>query len=191
MAVATQAMHSRHAVRTPANIVTMLRIILAPVVVYAIYNYGPAWWVLVFGFLAMITDRVDGILARRYGTSKLGILLDPIADKIIVLGSLFALVARDWVWWLPVALITAREIGMSYFRSYYARKGVYVSARYLAKIKTWAQSFVVAFALVPGLVTDHKWILTSMLWVALTLTLVTFAQYVFDGRPTTKATRSA
>jgi CDP-diacylglycerol---glycerol-3-phosphate 3-phosphatidyltransferase len=166
----------------------MSRIVLAPLVVVAIYEWAPAWWVLVFGFVSMITDRIDGILARRYGTSKLGIFLDPLADKIIVLGSLFALVARHWAWWLPVAIITAREIGMSWFRSYYARRGVSVPARQLAKIKTWVQSVAVAFALVPGFESHHHWLPDVALWVATFLTVITFAQYVFDGRPSDATT---
>src|ERR1044072_4264682 len=97
MVVAAQAStHSKHRVRTPANYVTILRIVLAPIVVVILYKYAPAWWVLAFGFLAMITDRVDGILARRYGTSQLGIFLDPLADKIIVLGSMAVLVLEGW-----------------------------------------------------------------------------------------------
>lgn len=174
---------STRTILTPANAVTALRIALSPVVVFVIYKYAPAWWVLIFGFCSMITDRIDGILARRYGTSELGIFLDPLADKFMVLGSLAVLVVRGWMWWLPFALIAAREVAMSFWRSYYARHGISVSARPLAKIKTWSQSFTVAFALVPGVVEHALWIVTAMAWISVVLTLVTFGQYVFDGRP--------
>jgi len=178
---------SSHAVLTPANVVTMLRIALSPVVVVVIALYAPAWWVLVFGFLSMITDRVDGVLARRYGTSDLGAFLDPLADKLMVLGSLAVLVGRGWVWWLPAALIAAREVAMSWWRSRLARRGVSVPARKLAKWKTWSQSCTVALALVPGVVDDARWVLTSALWLSVALTLVTFGQYVRDGRYRTVA----
>src|SRR5215469_8610750 len=92
---------SSRTILTLANVVTALRIVLSPVVVFVIYQYAPAWWVLIFGFCAMITDRIDGILARRYGTSELGIFLDPLADKFMVLGSLAVMVVRGWIWWLP------------------------------------------------------------------------------------------
>lgn len=181
MAVAPQRVSS-HAIRTPANAVTALRIALSPVVIWVIYAYAPAWWVLLFGFLSMITDRIDGVLARRYGTSALGTFLDPLADKVMVLGSFGALVALGWIWWLPAALIASREVAMSWWRSRLARQSISVPARPLAKVKTWSQSCTVALALVPGVVDGHRWLLTTALWVSVALTLLTFAQYVRDGR---------
>lgn len=172
---------SDRAVLTPANVVTMARMVLAPVVVTIIAFYAPSWWVLAFAFCSMMTDKLDGILARRYGTSRLGTFLDPLADKVIVLGSMFVLVGKGWVWWLPVAVITARELSMSWWRSRLARRGVSVPARELAKYKTWAQSMVVAFALVPGVVDNVRWLVTSTLWLAVALTLYTFLQYMRDG----------
>ncbi len=180
--VLAQERVSRHSIRTPANVVTLIRLGLVPVLVLVIYAYAPAWWVLIFGFCSMITDRVDGWLARRYGTSTFGTFMDPIADKAMVLGSLAVLVAKGWVWWFPVALIAVREFAMSWWRSELARRQVSLPARRSAKLKTWTQSFTVAAALVPGIVTSHRWILTSMLWLSVAFTLVTFAQYVRDGR---------
>jgi len=182
---------SRHAFRTPANAVTTLRILLTPVVVGVIYFYAPSWWVLIFGFFSMMTDQLDGYLARRYGTSKVGAFLDPLADKLMVLGSLIVLVALEWVWWLPVAIIIVREVVMSAWRSVVARKGVAIPARKSAKYKTWMQSFTVAIALVPSVVDDHRWLLTTMLWVAVAFTVVTFVQYVRDGRASLSNTPSA
>src|SRR4051812_29898608 len=102
MAVASRV--ATRAVWTPANVVTVARMLLSPVVVVTIYWYAPSWWVLVFGFLSMITDKVDGYLARRYGVTELGAFLDPLADKFMVLGSLAILVVKGWIWWLPAAL---------------------------------------------------------------------------------------
>ncbi len=173
---------SRHTLRTPANAVTALRILLAPVLVAAIHYYAPAWWVLAFGFLAMITDRIDGMLARRYGTSAVGTFLDPLADKLMVLGAMGALVANGFVWWVPVVLIAAREVGMSYWRSELARKGVSVPARPSAKYKTWTQSFTVALAITPGVVDNYSWLLNVVLWASVAITYVTLAQYLTDSR---------
>lgn len=173
---------SDRTIATPANGVTALRIALAPVVVLIIYFYAPAWWVLAFGFVAMYTDKIDGWLARRYGVTALGTFLDPLADKVMVLGALSVLVAKGWVWWLPVAIIALREFAMSWWRSKLARKGISVPARRLAKWKTWVQSVAVAVALVPGVVTDARWLLTAMIWASVAITIVSFAQYVKDSK---------
>jgi CDP-diacylglycerol--glycerol-3-phosphate 3-phosphatidyltransferase len=166
---------------TPANIVTMSRIVLSPFVIAAIYWYAPAWWVLIFGFLSMITDKADGYLARRYGVSDLGTFLDPIADKVMVLGAFAVLVIHGWIWWVPAVLIAVREFAMSWWRSKLARQGIGVPARRLAKYKTWFQSFTVAAALVPGVVDDHRWIVSSLLWFSVAITWLTFVQYIKDG----------
>jgi CDP-diacylglycerol---glycerol-3-phosphate 3-phosphatidyltransferase len=175
---------------TPANIVTMARIVLAPFVIAFIYLYAPAWWVLIFGFLAMITDKADGWLARRYGVSDLGTFLDPIADKVMVLGAFAVLVTNGWMWWVPAALIAVRELAMSSWRSKLAREGISVPARKLAKYKTWFQSFTVAFALVPGVVDHHLWIVTITLWLSVAITWVSFIQYVIDGSSKVKMQRA-
>ncbi|MGH9193966.1 MAG: CDP-alcohol phosphatidyltransferase family protein, partial [Acidimicrobiales bacterium] len=84
-------------------------------------------------------------------------------------------------WWLPVLLITAREVGISVFRSYWGRRGLAVPARFWAKIKTVVQSLAVALALVPPIADDHAWIAEGTLWVAVALTLVTGLQYILEG----------
>jgi CDP-diacylglycerol--glycerol-3-phosphate 3-phosphatidyltransferase len=179
MAIAMGA--AKRTILGPANIVTMSRIALAPFVIAAIYWFAPAWWVLIFGFLAMITDKVDGYLARRHGVTDLGTFLDPIADKVMVLGAFAILVLLGWVWWLPVALIAIREFAMSSWRSKLARRGISVPARKLAKYKTWFQSLTVAVALVPGVVDHARWSVTTLLWVSVVITWITFVQYLIDG----------
>lgn len=180
---------SHHRIVTPANAVTVLRIVLAPIVALAIWTSAPAWWVLIFGFCSMMTDRLDGWLARRFGATDLGAFLDPLADKLIVLGSLGVLVARGWVWWLPVAFIAAREVGMSAWRGRLARRGVSVPSRRLAKVKTWSQSVAVALALTPGVVRHAPWLLSAGVWMATVLTVFTFGQYVVDSRSRAPALR--
>jgi CDP-diacylglycerol--glycerol-3-phosphate 3-phosphatidyltransferase len=127
------------------------------------------------------TDGVDGWLARRMGTTRSGAFLDPLADKALVLGAMWALVVDGGFWWLPVLLITAREVGISAFRSYWGRRGLAVPARFWAKIKTVVQSLAVALALVPPIADHHAWIAETTLWVAVVLTLVTGAQYLLEG----------
>jgi CDP-diacylglycerol--glycerol-3-phosphate 3-phosphatidyltransferase len=114
-------------------------------------------------------------------TTRSGAFLDPLADKALVLGAMWALVVDGGFWWLPVLLITAREVGISAFRSYWGRRGLAVPARFWAKIKTVVQSLAVALALVPPIADNHAWIAEGTLWVAVVLTLVTGAQYVLEG----------
>ena len=82
--------------------------------------------------------------------------MDPLADKVLVLGALFALVAAERFWIVPVALIAVRELAISVYRTQLGRQGLAVPARQLAKLKTVVQEFAVAFALFP-LTGDTAW----------------------------------
>ena len=104
----------------------------------------------------------------------------------LVIGAMWAIVASDGFWWLPVALITLREAAISAFRSYWGRRGLAVPATFLAKVKTVVQSLAVALALVPAL-EDHAWLPAAALWVAVVLTLVSGAQYLVAGSRVTTA----
>jgi CDP-diacylglycerol--glycerol-3-phosphate 3-phosphatidyltransferase len=124
---------------------------------------------------------VDGHIARRHGTTRSGAFLDPLADKVLVLGMLIAFVAEGTFWWLPVAVITARELGIQAFRSYWVRRGLAVPATVLAKAKTIVQQVAVGFALLPATGDDVTWLANVALWVAVVLTVVTGVQYVVAG----------
>jgi CDP-diacylglycerol---glycerol-3-phosphate 3-phosphatidyltransferase len=175
------------ALATPANAVTMARLALAPLLCGLIIGVGPSYLTLAPWFVLASTDGVDGWLARRMGTTRSGAFLDPLADKALVLGAMWALVADGGFWWLPVTLITGREVGISVFRSYWGRRGLAVPARFWAKVKTAMQSLAVGLALIPAVADDHPWVAEGMLWIAVTLTLVTGAQYVLEGSRATAA----
>jgi CDP-diacylglycerol--glycerol-3-phosphate 3-phosphatidyltransferase len=91
---------------------------------------------------------------------------------------MFMLVANGTFWWLPVALIAVRELGISLYRTLAGAKGISVPARRLAKLKTVVQQFAVAFVLFPP-TTDLDWLWKGTLWVAVVLTLVTGLRYVW------------
>ena len=169
------------ALATPANAVTTTRLVLAPLLCGLIIASGPAYGTAAIWSVLAATDGVDGWLARRMGTTRSGAFLDPLADKALVLGAMWALVVDGGFWWLPVLLITAREVGISAFRSYWGRRGLAVPARFWAKIKTVVQSLAVALALIPPIADNHAWIPEATLWVAVVLTLVTGVQYVLEG----------
>ena len=122
---------------------TVARALSVPVVVVLFawdFPNNEAWATALF-LVAMATDQVDGWLARRRNqTSSLGSLLDPIADKILVLAVLVMLieegVAPGWI----VAGIVAREFLVSGLRLAAIERGIVMPARDLGKLKTWAQS---------------------------------------------------
>ena len=93
------------------------------------------------------TDFLDGWVARRQGATTSGAFLDPLADKVLVIGALAALASVDLCSWLPVVLIAARELVISLYRSALARRGVSVPARPLAKLKTAFQDVAIGLIL--------------------------------------------
>jgi CDP-diacylglycerol---glycerol-3-phosphate 3-phosphatidyltransferase len=168
---------------TWANAITVGRLLLSPVLFWIIPDNDQGSWVAFsLWFLLCLSDGVDGYIARRHGTTRSGAFLDPLADKVLVLGSAGALAAIGCFPWLPVLLIAAREIGISLYRSYWARRGLAIPARRIAKVKTVVQEFAIAVALVPPIDEHARWFPLLLLWVAVALTLVTGAQYVLDGR---------
>lgn len=175
------------ALATPANAVTVLRVLLTPVLLALILGVGASWAALALWVGLAGTDGVDGFLARRQGTTRSGAFLDPLADKLLVLGALWALVVEGGTWWAPVALITAREVAMSCYRSVVARQGISIPARTSAKVKTIVQAVAAGMALCP-LVVDHAgWLARTVLWAAVALTLLSGAQYLVDGRSAARA----
>jgi len=169
------------ALATPANAITVARMALAIPFLAFVANGGASYWAVVAWAVLAGSDGIDGHLARKHGTTRSGAFLDPLADKILVLGAAWALVASGTFWWVPVLLITVREIGISVFRSWYARRGIAVPARYSAKVKTVVQEFAVAFALLPPVAESAEWVHVSVLWAAVVLTIGTGISYVTDG----------
>jgi len=168
------------ALATPANAVTAARLLVTPVLLVLILGDGDSWPAFAFWTVLCLTDWADGYLARRQGATRSGAFLDPLADKFLVLGAMFALVAEHSFWWLPVALMAIREVIISVYRTWMGRQGVSVPARWWAKVKTVVQQFAVAFALLP-LTADQRWLSNTWLWAAVALTLFTGAQYLLDG----------
>lgn len=170
------------ALATPANAVTITRMILALPLLAFVARDGASYIALAAWIVLAGSDGLDGYLARRHGTTRSGAFLDPLADKVLVLGAAWALVAAGTFWWLPVVVITARELGISIFRSIYARRGIAVPARYTAKVKTVVQEVAIGFALLPPVVDHASWVPTTVLWIAVALTVSIGVSYVTDGK---------
>jgi CDP-diacylglycerol--glycerol-3-phosphate 3-phosphatidyltransferase len=126
---------------------TVARALSVPVVIglYAWSFDGHAYWATALFVVAMATDWFDGRIARRRGhTTQLGSLLDPMADKVLVLSVLVMLVgSRVFPAWM-VAAIVARELLVSGLRLAALERGVVLHARDLGKLKTWSQALAAA-----------------------------------------------
>lgn len=170
---------------TAANAVTVARIALVPVILVALLT-GDEWRWVAFGLfgLAAATDRLDGWLARRNDqVTTLGVVIDPIADKLLMGGSLVALsILGDLPWWVTVVILV-RELGITWMR-YLIKDRVVLPASRGGKAKTVAQAlaigmFVAPLATLPDWVTVVAW---GLMAVALALTVVTGLDYVRTGR---------
>ena len=170
------------ALATPANFVTVARILATPVFVLLIARREPSWVTFAVGFAIGMSDFVDGWLARRQGATSSGAFLDPLADKVLVLGGMFALVANGQFHWFPVGVIALRELVISGYRSRVGRRGISVPATKMAKWKTFVQLWSIGFAVIPPIASSAHWIATSALWLALVLTVQTGFSYMVGAR---------
>jgi CDP-diacylglycerol---glycerol-3-phosphate 3-phosphatidyltransferase len=175
-----------------ADQLTVARALSVPVVVVLFVWDFPnhAYWATVVFAIAMTTDWFDGRIARSSGrTSPLGSLLDPVADKLLVLTVLIVLIGEDVFPAWMVAAIVAREFLVSGLRLAAIERGVVIHARDLGKLKTWSQAIA---ALIGGLVAGGLWSTTVAWWallVALVLTWISGLDYarvapsLLRGRP--------
>jgi CDP-diacylglycerol--glycerol-3-phosphate 3-phosphatidyltransferase len=178
------------ALRTPANFVTVARLLVSPILFAMIADKGASWATFLLWVALAATDGVDGWIARRHGTTRSGAFLDPLADKVLVFGAMVMLVSIDRFWWLPVALIGIRELGVSLLRIHFGRQGLAIPATKGAKLKTLVQALAVGAALWPGVAEDQSWLASSLLAVAVVLTLFTGWQYFSAGRRLASTTGS-
>jgi CDP-diacylglycerol--glycerol-3-phosphate 3-phosphatidyltransferase len=165
---------------TLADQLTVARALSAPLVValFALHFNGHDYWATAVFCIAMSTDWFDGRIARRSGhTSSFGSLLDPVADKVLVLGTLVVLLEqRVFPAWM-VAAIVARELLISGLRLAALERGVVIAARDLGKLKTWSQAIAAA---VGGLAAAGTWSHSLSWWfllVAVVLTWVSGLDY--------------
>lgn len=182
MATKIEGKFAPSALATPANAITTFRLLASLPVIVLILQLKISWAAALAWVVVASTDFLDGWVARRQGATTSGAFLDPLADKVLVLGALAALAATGLASWVPVVLIGARELVISLYRSVVARHGVSVPARPLAKAKTATQDIAVGLILLPIAGLHHRWIGEDVLWVSVALALVSGAQYLLDSR---------
>jgi len=141
------------------NYLTLARIIIVPMLVVVLLTplaEGIFGWTryslaIVLFLAAAFTDFFDGHLARRRNqVSKLGILLDPVADKLLVCAALVALVEKQLApAWMTVVIL-GREFAVTGLRSIAASEGLVISANITGKIKMWAQCVAIVSLMIIG-----------------------------------------
>jgi CDP-diacylglycerol--glycerol-3-phosphate 3-phosphatidyltransferase len=171
---------SDSAIATPANFVTVARLLLAVPTLLLIEDEGSSWLTVSLWFVLACTDRLDGWLARRDGATRSGAFLDPLADKFLVIGGFFALGLRGDFSWAAVFIITAREVGVSAYRAYAGRRGVSLPAVRLGKWKAFFQFLAVGIVLLPP---TYEWATVHdiVLWAAIALTVLSGLEIVRRG----------
>ena len=160
---------------SPADQLTLARALSVPVVIvlFAWPFHGHDYWATAVFCVAMSTDFFDGRLARRHGrTSPIGSLLDPIADKVLVLATLVMLVGQTVVPAWMVAAIVVRELLVTGLRQAAIERGVVLAARDLGKLKTWAQAVAAALA---GFAAAGLWSTSVAWWSMLVAVVLTWA----------------
>lgn len=177
------------ALLTPANAVTIARLLLAPVafgMILTVPNQS-SWPLVALWFVITVSDSLDGYLARRQGTTRSGAFLDPLADKVLALGGLGAMALAGRFGWVPVALIALREAVISGFRSFWGRRGLAVPASTVAKLKTFLQFGAVGWVTLPP-TNSVTWLADGFLWAAVVVAWVSAVQYLTAGSRATSAT---
>jgi len=177
--------YGESALLTPANLMTIFRLAVAPVFMYMIIVHRISWWTTGVGALAAASDYFDGIVARRHGTTTSGAFLDPLADKVVVLGGLYAIIVSrphgvaSFI--IPSIIITLREVWMSVHRARAAKRGFSIPAVKIAKWKTFVQDWAIAFCVIPP-TARHLVIADVTIWIAVAMTVYTGWRYYVDGK---------
>ncbi len=167
-----------------ANLISMLRVILIPLIVGFYYSDLAQAHLLAAAIFAIasLTDWLDGYLARKLNqASELGAFLDPIADKLLVVVVSLVLLAAYPVLLLPVVIIVARELVISALREWTAAKGKRVAVAFMGKLKATIQMLaIIALLMLEDGEPRLLWLLGSgLIYTSAILALWSMAQYFY------------
>jgi CDP-diacylglycerol--glycerol-3-phosphate 3-phosphatidyltransferase len=161
------------------NFLTVVRILLVPVLVVALLSRahdGDVFAAIVFA-VASITDFVDGYLARsRDSVTTFGKLMDPLADKLLIVAALISLVSLHRLAAWVAMVIIARELAVTVMRMGATQAGVIIAASNLAKVKTCVQ---IAAILAVIAVHGHPTWVDVLVYVAVAITVISGLDYFF------------
>jgi len=176
-------------ITTLPNLLTLSRIVIIPIFMATFYMDGDIsnWLALALFSVAGVTDFFDGYFARKNEQmTKLGQILDPVADKLLVVAALFMLVAFgriDQISLVAAVIILCREVLVSGLREFLAEVRVSLPVTQLAKWKTFVQIIAIGFLLAGDAAANlyAPEIGTACLWIAAILTLYTGFDYLKAG----------
>jgi len=164
------------------NVLTLIRILLVPVLVVALLDQtsdGDVLAAIVFA-VASLTDAIDGYLARsRNAITTFGKLMDPVADKLLIIAALFTLVSLDRVSAWVAMVIVAREFAVTATRMAVAPSGVVIAANWWGKAKTITQVVAIFFAIAYD--PTPAWV-DALVYGAVVITVVSGIDYFFGLR---------
>ena len=165
------------------NVLTCLRILLVPVLVVVLLGEtenGDLWAALVFG-VASATDAMDGYLARaRDAVTSFGKLMDPIADKLLIIAALVSLVSLDRLAAWVAMVIIARELTVTVTRMQATQHGVIIASSWWGKAKTIMQVAAIFFLIAAG-DPSPAWV-DGLVYAAVAITIVSGVDYFFGLR---------
>lgn len=173
---------NRQQILSLPNGVTILRIVAIPLILVLLFYMGRGYQLLTaLLFLgAAVTDTIDGYLARRRGmVTTLGIFLDPLADKLLIVTALIALIpAREIPVWM-VIVIVGREIAITGLRGIAVSQGIVIAASALGKYKTVFEAASIFFLILNGSYSflNFRSIGMFFLWVALIVAVISGVDY--------------
>jgi CDP-diacylglycerol--glycerol-3-phosphate 3-phosphatidyltransferase len=143
------------------------------------------WWAFGVFVFAALTDSIDGWVARRLiGITRFGQLADPLADKLLIIGSLAVLAVNQELPWWAVVIIVVREFAVTVQRTVLVRRGVVMSASPFGKAKTLSQVAAVTLYLLP---TVPSVVAFVALLVAVVLTVASGIDYAVRGARNARA----
>jgi len=188
------------ALATPANVLTLGRLLAGPAFAVVIAEVNRASWTLFALWLVLsLSDGLDGWVARWHGTTRSGAFLDPLADKFLVCSAFIAFVGRHWMpAWMAV-IVVARELAITGLRLLAASKNLVLAAEGFGKHKTISQIVAILSILVFhsyqqwgsfgrlifGFPESRPWIVcftAVSLWVAVILTFTSGTLYLWRNR---------
>ncbi|SPM27626.1 CDP-diacylglycerol--glycerol-3-phosphate 3-phosphatidyltransferase [Mycobacterium terramassiliense] len=175
-------MAGRARIANLANVLTLLRLVLVPVFLIALFTadgHQIVGRIVAFAIFAVacITDRFDGLLARNYGmATEFGAFVDPIADKTLIGSALIGLsMLGDLPWWVTAVIMT-REVAVTLLRLAVIRRGV-IPASWGGKLKTVVQALAIGLFVLP-LSGPFRVVAAAVMGIAIVLTVVTGVDYV-------------
>lgn len=170
------------------NVLTFIRILSIPFIVYLLRNTNASernlfWATVIFG-LSFITDQIDGIVARAYNQiTQLGKIMDPLADKILVVTALMLLIHLHFIAVWVAIVLACRELMVNALRALAQSEGITLEPNWIGKTKAYFEGFGIAFVMLGPIQTVFGMNLFNLghilLYVAVVAALISATQYFY------------